>query len=359
MSKIKYGLIGFGGIAENRIAKEGFACDKARFSPLHNAELIGATDINPARKEAAEALGLKWYENAEAMLADDQIQAVFVATNNLTHAQLATAALEAGKAVIVEKPIATTVEDAAKLTALAKEKGLSLTVDHMMTKNSYNKKAREMVAEGALGTVNDGCFHMEFAYGYDEAEASTWRCSNWDEVGGPIGDVASHAMYMAEYIFDSTIEEVCCVYYPKVMPIKVEDGAYVRFKLANGITASANAAFCEYRGGLGGTLSNLGYEIYGSDAVLRGYATLFQLSGYDDEPVPVRLELDKFSSQESIKPDQIVNIYQGIVTEHAQSIIDGKPLSGCDAVHNLELVAACHESARNNGKIIKIGGNAC
>ena len=55
MSKIKYALIGFGGIAENRIAKEGFACDRARFQPLPNAELTGATDVNPARRAVAES----------------------------------------------------------------------------------------------------------------------------------------------------------------------------------------------------------------------------------------------------------------------------------------------------------------
>ena len=49
MEKVKYGLIGFGGIAENRIAKEGFACDKARFAPLKNAELVGAYDIFAGR----------------------------------------------------------------------------------------------------------------------------------------------------------------------------------------------------------------------------------------------------------------------------------------------------------------------
>ena len=49
MAKIKYGIIGFGGIAENRVAKEGFACDKSRFAPLKKAQLIAATDVNPAR----------------------------------------------------------------------------------------------------------------------------------------------------------------------------------------------------------------------------------------------------------------------------------------------------------------------
>ena len=60
MAKIKYVLVGFGGIAENRVAKEGYACDKKRFKPLKNAVLTGATDLNPARQAAAEALGLSW-----------------------------------------------------------------------------------------------------------------------------------------------------------------------------------------------------------------------------------------------------------------------------------------------------------
>ena len=58
--KIKYAMIGFGGIAENRIAKEGFGCDKTRFDGHPLADLIGVTDMNKARKKAAKELGLKW-----------------------------------------------------------------------------------------------------------------------------------------------------------------------------------------------------------------------------------------------------------------------------------------------------------
>ena len=167
MSKVKYGLIGFGGIAENRVAKEGFACDKARFAPLRKAELVAATDINQGRKAAAEALGLKWYATADEMLADKEIQAVYIATNNTTHVPLAVKALNAGKHVISEKPMATNSKDAEMLVKLAKEKGLSLAVDHMMVYNAWNVKAEELVKKGELGNVNDSCFHMEFAYGYD------------------------------------------------------------------------------------------------------------------------------------------------------------------------------------------------
>lgn len=355
MSKVKYAMIGFGGIAENRIAKEGFACDTKRFKALENAVLVGATDVNPARKSAAEALGIKWYDNSEAIFKDPEINAIFVATNNLTHAGIAAAALRSGKHCIVEKPIATTVEDAQMLCKLAEEKGLSLSVDHMMIHNAYNEKAKELIEKKELGSVNDISLHMEFSYGSTPEEAATWRCSKIEEMGGPIGDVASHCMYVAEFIMNSRIKELCCVYYPKTMNMVAEDGAYVKFFMKNGMSGTAKAAFNEPRGGLGGTLSNLGYEIYGDKAVLRGYGTLFQLSGYDDEPVAIRLELDTFKGKtESVKPEKIVNIYQEVIEEHARSVLAGKRLDGKDAMHNLKLVAAAHESARNNGKKIRI-----
>ena len=135
--KVKYALIGFGGIAENRVAKEGFACDKSRFKPLKYAQLVGATDMNPARKSAAEALGLKWYDNMDAILADPAIDAVYIATNNKSHAPLCLAALKAGKHVIVEKPAATSIKDAQAMIAAAKKRGLSLSVDHMMVNNAW------------------------------------------------------------------------------------------------------------------------------------------------------------------------------------------------------------------------------
>ncbi len=357
MEKVRYAMIGFGGIAENRIEKEGFACDKARFKPLKNAVLIGATDLNPARRSAVEALGLKWYSSIDEILADPEIQAVYVATNNLTHAQLATKALNAGKHTIVEKPMSVTVEDGLALVALAKAKNLSLSVDHMMVNNAFNIEAQKMVASGKLGTVNDGCFHMEFAYGYDPKEAATWRCSNRAEMGGPVGDVASHCLYAAEFILGSKVTKLAAVYYPKLMSIRAEDGAYIKCTLANGISFSVKVAFSELRGGLGGTLSNLGYEIYGDKAALRGFGTLFQLSGHKDEPVPVRLELDTFrKTVKEIVPKKIVNIYQSLVMKHADSILTGKFLTGGDAVHNITMCNAIHESAQNGGKIVEIKG---
>ena len=352
--KVRYVLIGFGGIAENRVAKEGFACDTKRFRSLKYAQLVGATDLNPDRQSAADALGLKWYHGLNDVLADKTVDGVYIATNNASHAAIAIAALKAGKHVIVEKPIATSVADAKAMNRIAKAKGLSLTVDHMMVNNAWNIAGKAAMAAGKLGKVNDSCFHMEFAYGYDPAEAATWRCSKVEEMGGPIGDVASHCFYVAEFMFGKKIKKLGAVYYPKVMKIKAEDGAYIKFFFEDGTQGSVNCAFSEMRGGLAGTLTNLGYEVYGDKAAMRGYGTMFQLSGYADEPVVQRLEIDDGKKITPVRPTRIQNIYQTLIEGHAKSVLAKTPLTGDDAVHNLALCAACHASAQKGGKIISV-----
>jgi predicted dehydrogenase len=356
MKKIRYALVGFGGIAENRVAKEGYALDVKRFKPLKGAVLTGAFDVNSARKEAAEALGLKWYDTLDAVLADKDVDGVYIATNNASHASIAIKALNAGKHVIVEKPVATSVADAKEMNRVAKRRKLSLTVDHMMVNNAWNIAAKAAMASGRLGKVNDSCFHMEFAYGYDPAEAATWRCSNVAEMGGPIGDVASHCFYVAEFMFGKKIKKVAAVYYPKTMKIKAEDGAYIKFFFEDGTQGSVNCAFSELRGGLAGTLTNLGYEVYGDKAAMRGYGTMFQLSGYADEPIKMRLEIDDGKNVSVVKPKSIQNIYSALIEGHAKSVIAGKPLDADGAIHNLALCAAAHQSAANGGKIVTVRG---
>jgi len=352
MRKIKYAIIGFGGIAENRIAKEGFGIDKSRFSGHPQAELIGVTDIDITRQDTASRLGIKWFDSTEAVLSDPSVEAVFIATNNLSHAPIAEEALRAGKHCLIEKPIATTLEDAQRLQHLAREQDISLAVDHMMTENVYNQRALKLVKQGTIGQVNAITLHMEFSYGSNSQEAATWRCAHPAEIGGPIGDVAGHCLYMAEFLSESTVESLACVYTPKTLDIAVENGAMVHFHLKNGIQGTVRVAFNQLRGGLESTLTNLGYEIYGTKGILRGFGTLFQLSGHPGEPIGIRMEVDSFTNTQKIKIDRVQNIYQAVIAKHAQSIQKKKPLDGADALHNLKLILACYQSANQQGKII-------
>jgi predicted dehydrogenase len=135
------------------------------------------------------------------------------------------------------------------------------------------------------------------------------------------------------------------------LDIAVENGAFVQFSLRNGVQGTAQVAFNQPRGGLESTLTNLGYEIYGSKGTARGYGTLFQLSGHPGEPIDVRLEIDDFSSTRKIKVDPTPNVYQAVIARHAESIVNNTPLDAADALHNLELVLGCYVSADQQGRI--------
>lgn len=354
MKKIRYALLGFGGIAENRVAKEGFALNREKFDTLPEAELTGATDINPKRKDAVESLGLAWHESAREIFDSPNIDAVYIATNNLSHFPLAKNALKAGKHVILEKPVATKVEHAEELVNLAKEKKLSIAVDHMMVYNAYNIRAKELISSGALGDINDLVLHMEFLYGATPQEAATWRCANEKELGGPIGDVASHCLYMAEFLLGDKIQTIQATYYPKNLNIKVEDGAIIRFETSKGKMGSIRVSFSDPRGNMYSTLLNLGYEVYGSEKSLMASGTLFQFSGHQGEPIELKVELHQENEVEKVNPGEIKNIYQEVIRTHAISIQKNIPASGKDALHNLKLILAAHASAAQAGRKISI-----
>jgi predicted dehydrogenase len=354
LNKIKYGIIGFGGIAENRIAKEGFGLDKTRFNKHPTAELVAVMDLNPERQIAAESLGLKWYISLEEMLNDNEIDAVFIATSNSSHATVAKKAMEKGKHCLIEKPIACSIEEAEGLQKVAKKCGVSITVDHMMIYNEFNKKAFALINSGKIGNINDICLHMEFLYGSAEEEAKSWRCNMPNELGGPIGDVGSHCLYMAEFLLGDKIVEIGCSYTPRTLNINVENGAIIHFKTQKGKQGTTRVAFNQSRGGLVGTLTNLGYEIYGTKGALRTYGTLFQLSGHENEPIKMKLDVDYGDRVESCSPELISNIYQQQISHHVQSINSKEYLDGSDAIHNLKLLLSCHKSAKNNGKFLSV-----
>jgi predicted dehydrogenase len=354
VKKIRYGIIGFGNIAYTRIAQEGFCLDSSRFEKMDSVEVIGATDLDKNRESFARELGIPWYDSADALIGEPLLDAVFITTNNLSHASLAEKAIEAGKHCIIEKPIATTVEDAEKLREAALKKNVSLMVDHMMTHNVLNKKAADMIQKQEFGAVNDICLHMEFSFGSSPEEAKSWRCNNPAELGGPLGDVGCHCMYMGEMLTGSPISELSCVYLPRTLNIAVENGAFIQCTFKNGLTGTIRVAFNQPRGGMESTLTNLGYEVYGTGGVLRGYGTLFQLSGHSDEPIKLRLELDTHQSVKMISVQKIDNIYNQVIKRHAQSIRENAPFDGSDAIHNLKLLEGCHESATNYGNQIKI-----
>jgi len=138
------GIIGFG-----RIGAE----HAAWLAASGNARPVAVADATPARQNLARERGLAVYPTPEQLLADPAVQAVLVATPTAMHVQHATAALSAGKHVLVEKPMALNLDEARQLASLARTQGVILSVFHNRRWDIDYLTVRNAVAGGLLGKL--------------------------------------------------------------------------------------------------------------------------------------------------------------------------------------------------------------
>lgn len=122
-------------------------------TPTMRLEWLCDLDIDRARATLGSYITVRATDSYEAVLADPAVRAVAIATPAATHFDLVRAALEAGKHVLVEKPLTPSVAEAQKLTALARESGLVLMCDHTYCYTSAVQRIREMIRSGQIGEI--------------------------------------------------------------------------------------------------------------------------------------------------------------------------------------------------------------
>jgi predicted dehydrogenase len=143
---LRIGVIGYGYWGPNLV--RNFGADP-------RTRVVAIAELSPARRQAAATAvpHIKCVAEAAAVIADPGVDAVAIATPIFTHHALAKAALEAGKHVVVEKPLAPSVAEAEELAQLAERAGRVLMVDHTFVYTSAVRKIRDLIARGELGRV--------------------------------------------------------------------------------------------------------------------------------------------------------------------------------------------------------------
>lgn len=161
---------------------------------------------------AGSRLGLgRAYSSVEQLLDDESIDVVHICTPNVTHAELAVAALQAGKHVVCEKPLATSVEDAAAVTALARALGRTAAVPFIYRFHPMVREARARVRLGQVGRVLtiQGSFLQDWLV---SSEDDDWRVD--EGLGGPsraFADIGSHLCDVIEFILDDRISRLAAL----------------------------------------------------------------------------------------------------------------------------------------------------
>jgi predicted dehydrogenase len=174
----------------------------SRASRSARGDIRGIVSSSPSSsRRAADRLGIPVaYSSIDAMLGDDRVSVVHICTPNTTHADLAFAAIDAGKHVICEKPLATSAIDAERLTARAAQAGVVASVPFVYRYHPMVREARARVARGDLGlllTINGGYLQDWLLSEADD----DWRVNA--ELGGPsraFADIGSHLCDLVEFV---------------------------------------------------------------------------------------------------------------------------------------------------------------
>jgi predicted dehydrogenase len=182
---LRIGVIGYGYWGPNLVRN---------FAAGARTKVVAIADGNPGRRQLAQSQYpyIRVVEDPAALFADAEVDAVAIATPIFTHYDLSKRALEAGKHVLVEKPLAPSVAEAEELVALAARQSRVLMVDHTFVYTGAVRKIRDVIAAGDLGRVlyfdsvriNLGLFQPDF---------------------NVIWDLAPHDLTIMDYVLSQTL----------------------------------------------------------------------------------------------------------------------------------------------------------
>lgn len=197
MEKVRVGMIGCGGIATGK--------HMAALRKQHRrAEMVAFCDSMPEKAEKAAkefgAEGAKIYSDYRRLLEDKTIDAVHICTPNRTHAEISVAAMEAGKHVMCEKPMAKTAAEARKMAEAAKRTGMKLAIGYQ---NRYTPEVWTMKRAADSGEFGE--IYYAKAHALRRRAVPTWGVflSEYEQGGGPLIDIGTHALDMTLWVMNN------------------------------------------------------------------------------------------------------------------------------------------------------------
>jgi predicted dehydrogenase len=223
---MKVAVLGAGGMGETVISH-------LKESPF--VKEIIAVDKCPERVQKLNANGIKATLNLKATLDDKEVKIAFVTSSNDAHKELCMAAFEAGKAVMCEKPIATTLEDARQMIEAAEKRKLFFQIGFELRYSKLYTTVKNWIDQGLLGTpLTSNCtyFCSEF-HG-----KGSWR--NKLATGGSMfGEKLCHYVDIPRWWIGSEVLEVHSMCAPNVVPYyEVHDNYHTIYRFKNGAVAS-------------------------------------------------------------------------------------------------------------------------
>jgi len=336
--KVKWGVIGAAGIADRRTIPGLMLAE--------NAELTAVMEVN---MELAEKIRAKYgagfaYDNEKDLLANDEVQAVYIASPVVFHFDQIKAAADAGKDILVEKPVAMTAAKAQEAVDYCREKGVKLAAGFMMRFAAYHLEMKRLIGAGRLGDVVNAS--GQFTCWYPDMEGA-WRQYKEQSGGGALMDMGVHLIDLLQYIMDSKIVQVAAMNETRTFGYDVDDSSALLVRYANGAFGSINSNF-----NIPDEAAKWRIEFYGTQGRIIGDETIGQAEVGSVDALFVEEQKGYDAAQDKKLVEQtdidveLGNMYTKEIESFSRSVLEGAPLE-CpaeDAVYVQKVVEAAYLS---------------
>lgn len=193
METVRWGIIGVGDVTEAKSGPGFQQADRSRLVAVMRRDGQKAADY--ARRHGVP----RWYDDADALIADPDVDAVYVATPPDSHADYTVRALRAGKPVYVEKPMARTAAECEEMLSASRRAGVPLFVAYYRRAMPRFERVKELLDGGAIGQVR--AFRIEnFAAVPDDPATLGWRVHPEVSGGGLFVDLGSHTLDLVDHL---------------------------------------------------------------------------------------------------------------------------------------------------------------
>lgn len=262
--KMGFGMIGLGEIA--------YKANGALMQRVPNAEMIvGMDTVENIARSYQEQFGIPCSTNLDDVLGNPDVGAVLISTPHNLHVPLGIKAAEAGKHVIVEKPMATTLEDADALIEACKEAGvLCSSKEGGVRYHPAAIRARKLIQEGAIGEVMAtqfaGAANKPVSYwtgGYSDRVQTKWRKSKAESGGGILIMNYVYDVHRLLYITGLKVTRVFAEYDTFRTDVEVEDFITATMRYENGALGTLVVSSCA-PGATPPAIRGVGNRIYGT-----------------------------------------------------------------------------------------------
>ena len=314
---VRWGILGAGSVAQRRVMPALNANSQCRIQALM------VRDPDRAAPLAGEFGAARHYHRVDDLLADPQIDAVYVSSPVYLHCEHVLAAAAAGKHVLCEKPMAISTDECRRMIDTCAEAGVHLEICFVLRGWPIYQRIKRQIEEGQLGQLVELRGHLAKWTPRQEGE---WRLDPEKGGGGALMDVGAHYLDLFRYLAGDFVR-IASMGSSAVFGWRVEESAFTLVEFASGGHGELGISFAvPYSGNI--------LEIYGTEGTLLLGKQMRLLT----------------ATGEAVLPVEFPDYYSGLLDHFCRCLAgDGPPLaSGLDGLRNLEAFETAYRSTREN-----------